>query len=506
MGDPVSHDVHYETSVKNLEDLRAELLRISMQEDSDDALFAVRQFEAHALIDQFPDFIYVKDRRSRFVLANASTARANNLSAPSQLLGKTDFDLFDADAAEKLFVAEQAVMSSGEPMVDLEHCLSFAGKPLWLQSTKTPLRDADGRIVGLIGVSRDVTERKRKTDLLLGHAKLLEMIARGRPLEHVLLALVDLVEDELQDVIGSILLLDEGSDRLRHGATSSLPASYVRLIEGHRIGPSVASCGTAAWRRKPVIVSDVLVDPLWENYRELPLRFGFRSCWSTPIMGPEDTVLGTFALYSNTVREPTPLELELMAMATDLAGIAIERARNEARIQYMAHHDPLTGLPNRTLFLDQFNRTLAEAVRERRSVTVAYVDLDNFKQINDTFGHAAGDEVLKTLSGRLARSIRACDLLVRLGGDEFAIVFSNSSRDEGGVLRRLEGLRGVICSPVEIGGKAVQVTCSMGIAFFPGDGETPEALLARADRAMYDAKNDGRNCLQVSEGRTERRG
>ncbi|MCB5202923.1 diguanylate cyclase [Neorhizobium sp. T786] len=503
MGDPVSKDVHADVSTATLEELCTQLLHVSTKGDIDDALFVVGRLDARALIDQFPEFIYVKDRRSRFVLANVSMARANDVSNPAQLLGKTDFDFLDAAVAEENFLAEQTVMSSGEPMTDVEHCLEFRGKPRWLQSTKTPLRDAHGRVVGLIGISRDITARKRQNDLLRGHARMLDMIARGQPLERALRALVDLVEEQQQDVLASILLLDEGSDRLRHGATSSLPDSYVRLIDGHKIGPCTASCGTAAWRREPVIVSDVLADPLWENYRELPLRFGFRSCWSTPIMGSEDSVLGTFALYSNTVREPTPLEFELTAMATDIAGIAIERARTEARIQYMAHHDPLTGLPNRTLFLTQFNRTLAEAMRESRAVTVAYIDLDNFKQINDTFGHAAGDEVLKTLAGRLCRSIRVHDLLVRLGGDEFAIVFSSSAKDQGGVVRRLEELRGMICDPVEIEGKPVQVTCSMGIAFFPDDGETPETLLAKADRAMYCAKTDGRDCLQVSERRTD---
>lgn len=497
MGNSLSNDVHAAISSTALEDLRTHLLRVSTDVAADQVRPVADQLNARALIDQFPELIYVKDRRSRFVLANVSTEIANGIDDPADLLGKTDFDLFEACEAEELFMAEQAVMSSGEPMSNVEHCLHRGGKKCWLQSTKTPLRDDEGRIVGLIGITRDITERKRQEDLFRGHARLLEMIARGRPLDHVLLALVDLVEEELQDVVASILLLEEGTNRLRHGAAPGLPETYIRLIDGVEIGPRSGSCGTAAFRREPVIVKDVLDDPLWEDVRALPLRFGFRSCWSTPIMGAEDAVLGTFALYSDTVREPTEREQELTAMATDIAGIAIERMRAEARIQYMAHHDPLTGLPNRTLFWSRFKLAIADARRDRCKVIVAYIDLDNFKQTNDNLGHAAGDEVLKTLASRLSRCIRNSDILVRLGGDEFAIVLSYASRDEDTVLRRLEELRALVFAPIEFEGEVVQTTCSMGVALYPEDGETPEALLAKADRAMYDAKNEGRDCLRT---------
>jgi diguanylate cyclase (GGDEF)-like protein len=244
-------------------------------------------------------------------------------------------------------------------------------------------------------------------------------------------------------------------------------------------------------------VADVQSDPRWEAHRELGSLFGFRSCWSTPVIGAEARVLGTFALYSPTRREPTALEQELMAIATDLAGIAIERSESERRIRHLAHHDPLTGLPNRTLFWSQFNRSLHEARRENRRITVAYIDLDNFKAINDTHGHAAGDTVLKALSDRMAHCIRASDLIVRLGGDEFALVFSNPDGDRSGVLRRLDKLRTLIAEPVRVDGVSIGATCSMGVAFYPEDGDVAEDLLASADRAMYEAKELGRDRLTI---------
>jgi diguanylate cyclase (GGDEF)-like protein/PAS domain S-box-containing protein len=485
-----------------LDELCSRLLRVSADSDIDlDIALVTRELETRTLLDQLPDFIYVKDRRGRFVFANAAAGRNSKLHKGFDLIGKTDFDILDHETARELFLVEQEIMSTGVAVDGREERVKLGnGRVLWLTTSKMPLRDAKGQIVGLVGISRDITERKRQDDRRHGHARLLEMIARGQPLSAVLDALVRTVEEELDNVTASVLLLEEGSDRLRHGAATSLPPAYVKLIDGFEIGPKRGSCGTAAWRRSPVVVKDVMTDPLWEDFRELAIMFSLGSCWSTPILGPDGRVLGTFALYSDAGREPTELERELTAMATDIAGIAIERARSEERIQHMAHHDPLTGLPNRTLFWAQFSRALHEARRENRKITVAYLDLDNFKQINDTLGHAAGDEVLKTLSSRMAGCIRVTDLLVRLGGDEFAIVFSNVSQDELGVVRRLQELRTAISKPIGIDDKSVIATCSMGVAFFPQDGETPEELLARADRAMYDAKDQGRDRLRVSGG------
>ncbi|AXV14688.1 hypothetical protein CYG48_02580 [Neorhizobium sp. SOG26] len=497
---PVSHDKSLTFAVDPLDSSWARLVDTATDNSMDPQAAAdALHIRTRVLLDQLPDFIYVKDRRSRFVFANKAASRLVSF-ASGNVIGLTDFDLLELGCAKETFLAEQDLMSSGTAYENREERITLADeRTLWLTTSKTPLRNDAGEIIGLVGISRDITERKRQDARRHGHARLLEMIARGQPLQTVLDALVSTVEDELDEITASFLLLDEQNQRLRHGATTRLPPAYVKAIDGLEVGPKVGSCGTAAWRRAPVFVRDVLEDPLWSDFRELAVLFGFRSCWSTPIMSPDGRVLGTFGLYSNTPREPTALELELTAMATDLAGIAIERARAEERIQHMAHHDPLTGLPNRALFWTQFARALHEGRREGRKITVAYIDVDNFKQINDGLGHAAGDEVLKALAHRMSSCIRASDLLARLGGDEFAIVFSNITHDEAGVIRRLQELRLAVARPIEVEGDSIQATCSMGVAFFPQDGDTPETLLARADRAMYEAKHEGKDRLRVSE-------
>jgi two-component system, cell cycle sensor histidine kinase and response regulator CckA len=163
--------------------------------------------------------------------------------------------------------------------------------------------------------------------------QVLELVARDAPLRETLDLLVGGIERLAPDVLGSILLLDGDGVHVRHGAAPSLPEAYLRAIDGLAIGPQAGSCGTAAFRREPVVVEDITVDPLWEPYRDTALGFGLRACWSTPIFDGERRVLGTFALYFKTPRSPTSRHLHLIDVTTHTAAIAIvhHRERDEAR-------------------------------------------------------------------------------------------------------------------------------------------------------------------------------
>jgi len=462
----------------------------------------IENLHLKALVHELPDFLYVKDRDSRFVFANTVTARSHGLENAALIVGKHDFDLHDFETARRFFDIEQQIMTTGEALIDMEELVPVPGsdKPIYRLTSKIPLRNERGEIVGLIGISRDITERKRQEDLYRGQASLLEMIARNEPLPMILEALVLLIEAQLTGIDGSVLLLDGEGTRLYHGAAPNLPGGYSRLIDGVQIGPKVGSCGTAVWRGQSVIVEDVMSDPLWEDFRAMVAPFGFRSCWSTPIATSQNNMLGTFALYSREVRRPTEHETKLVALATHIAGIAIERKRVDDRIHFMAHHDDLTGLPNRAFLKERLASILDQARRNNRKVTVAYIDLDNFKDINDGRGHATGDEVLKEIAARMANSVRASDMVVRLGGDEFLVVLVHQSSHDVGIMRRLRELQKAITRPVRVEGGEIDVTSSIGVAAFPLDGATPQELLVNADRAMYRAKELGRNTLQYHDG------
>jgi signal transduction histidine kinase/CheY-like chemotaxis protein len=163
--------------------------------------------------------------------------------------------------------------------------------------------------------------------LLVGQKQVLEMIAANAPLEETLAALMHFLESGSEGILGSVLLLDEDGVHVRHGAAPSLPEAYSKAIDGAAIGPRAGSCGTAMFRREPVIVTDILHDPLWEGYRDLIVPYGLRACWSTPILSTDGRVLGSFAMYYREVRSPVPAEKQLVDIATHIASIAIEHYR-----------------------------------------------------------------------------------------------------------------------------------------------------------------------------------
>ncbi len=193
-------------------------------------------------------------------------------------------------------------------------------------------------------------------------------------------------------------------------------------------------------------------------------------------------------LYRQVVR----IEDGVVVIVRDIT----ERKEAEERISHMAHHDALTGLPNRTLLEDRIRQAMLFAQRNGRHVTVVFMDLDNFKLINDSLGHKAGDELLKTIAERMVNSVRQTDTVVRLGGDEFVLVLVEQADPTDSITPVLHKIREAIAEPMYIEGQKLEVTSSMGLASYPEDGADSETLLMNADAAMYQAKALGRNNYQ----------
>jgi PAS domain S-box-containing protein len=226
------------------------------------------------------------------------------------------------------------------------------------------VRDAQGNVAGLIGTCRDVTLEVRAERLKQAETRVLEMVAAGHSLEDVLATLVLAIEEQVPETLGSILLLEGRT--VRHGAAPSLPAAYNQAIDGRPIGPAEGSCGTAAHLGRPVFVTDIDTDPLWDSYRELARNHGLRACWSTPIFSGDGRVLGTFALYYRTPRSPNPVVVELIARATHLAGIAIQRRELDEQFRALSAHIESVREEERTSVAREIHDVLGQALTALR--------------------------------------------------------------------------------------------------------------------------------------------
>lgn len=457
-----------------------------------------RSLWLEAIVDEVPDYLFFKDRDSRFVIANRAIVRDNQRNGIETIEGLTDFDLHPHHVARVFYETEQEIVRSGQPAIDMEELVRDArGNLKWLLTTKLPVFGDAGEVIGLVGISRDITERKRAESLHVGQAHLLKMIALGADLGQIFSSLILMIEAHVPGVTGSILLLSPDGRHILNGAAPNLDPGHCKLIEGAEIGPRQGSCGTAMWRGETVIVADITIDPLWDGLRDLVAPYDFRACWSSPIRSYQGKVLGTFALYAQAPGEPDAECMKLVGMATHIAGIAIERKQAEDSIQFMAHHDMLTGLPNRVM-LDERLASAIDAADETGGVaTLAFIDLDNFKLVNDSLGHDAGDKLLRIVAARMLACVGPDDSVVRLGGDEFVVLLSGAGPDDAAVEGRLKAVREAIAVPVEVERRSFQVTCSMGVATYPAHGRNATELLARADAAMYRAKEIGRNAVQV---------
>ena len=350
-----------------------------------------------------------------------------------------------------------------------------------------------GHVVGLAGACLDITARKLEEVLDEDRSLILEQVAQNKPLAEILARIVSMLEGQLPRSRGSVVLVSNG--RLHTATAPNLPAAYTRLLEGLEIGPCAGACGTACHTGQTVVTEDIATDPLWADYRHLAAPHGLHACWSVPIPASGGGVLGALAIYPDHPSRPEPHDLELLGTASRLAAVAIEHRLLTDQLAHQAQHDALTGLPNRLLFQDRLGQALARAKRKGHQVAVLYMDLDRFKQINDTLGHSAGDALLREAATRLGECIREADTLARLGGDEFVVLVTELA-DSSNAMRVATGLIDALRIPFRIEGHQLFISASLGISVYPVDALDGETLLAHADAAMYRAKDKGRDNFQ----------
>ncbi len=432
--------------------------------------------------------ILISDEQRRIVYTNAGFERlfgyplheARGRRPRDLLLGKS----FSPDALAH--IDEQLARTgryTGEAL-----CYHRNGDPIWVSlvcnihpppQPGLPQGDAGCAVVTLT----DLTPTKHHEAL---QSRVLEAMVNEVPLPQLMALVCAEVERIAPDAIASVLRVD-GDGRLRVLAAPSLPPALGAAIEGLLIGPQAGSCGTSAFLGDPVTVTDIATDPLWQDYHALFIPAGIRACWSSPIKNLAGQVVGTFAFYFREARGPSNLHLRLVEVCLHLCTLAMARDTEQNRIHQLAYYDTLTQLPNRTLFTDFARRALA-SLREARMPQAAllFIDLDRFKQVNDSQGHAAGDALLCETANRLRAHLGPGDIAGRLSSDEFVLLLPGAGSDQA--VAMAQRLLDSIAAPFVHQGMQHLPQASIGIALYPEDGTDIPSLLSHADQAMYAAK------------------
>jgi len=408
------------------------------------------------------DGIYMLDTSGRVLTWNRG-AELNKGYSRQEILGK-HFRMF--------FVPED--IASGVPELELTEArrhgrcagegwrLRKNGDRFWASFVITAMSDEKGKHIGFAKVIRDLTERKRYEDALLA------MDATLR----------------------------EERDRLHAATESSLDALFI----------------CEAFRDDSGEIEDFVFTYLNNNAVKLTLLprgvlLGGKMCELLPL----NRTGGFFERYKQVVLTGKPFvdEHELQRSNTSICWIRVQavklhdgvaitasditaRKRAEQRVMHLAQHDSLTGLPNRNLLNDRIDQSIARAKRDKTKVGVLLIDLDSFKEINDTLGHTIGDEVLCIVARRLQEAIRASDSIIRMGGDEFVAVVPDIHQLPE-LITVVDKIFDHLRPPIHCGPHKIRQTCSIGIAIYPESSTTTGELLKRADMAMYASKHAGKN-------------
>jgi diguanylate cyclase (GGDEF)-like protein/PAS domain S-box-containing protein len=470
---------------------------------------AQEQYLLISLLENAPDHIYFKDTQSRFIRISAAHAKIFGLSNPADAIGKTDFDFFTEEHARLAYDDEQEIMSSGQPITKEER-ETWPDRPdTWVIATKMPLRNQSGEIIGTFGISTDITRRKQAEDEL--HDKN-EDLTRG-------LAEVDqrnreiMLLNELGNLLQSCQTPDEAYTVIGQSVPKIFPHSPGALyminasrniveavaawktlsIEEHTFAPD--DC-MALRRGRPHFVAE------YHSGLQCKHVVGAPAAYICVPMMAQGEALGIFHLQvmqSEAPKGSKPFEQGLVETVADTIGLALTNLKLRETLRKQSIRDPLTDLFNRRFMEESLEREIHRATRNQRSLGIVMLDIDHFKNFNDTFGHEAGDAVLRELGDFLKQHIRGGDIACRYGGEEFLLLLPEASLDA--TRHRAQKLCDEVRQlQIQYRGETLKsITLSLGVAVFPEHGQEAKDVVRAADAALYNAKQEGRNRVAVAD-------
>ena len=404
-----------------------------------------------SVLDAVPVRIFWKDPELRFLGGNYLFLSDLDLNSVDQLLGKTDADFYSAEQAAQFESEERQVIEHCEVLLNHDVRLrDKGGRDRWLQFSKVPLLNTNSDVIGVLTTYLDITERKKSEETLRLAAKVFESSSEA----------ILITDAEVKIVAVNQALLD---------------ISGFRADELMGRNPNILASGKHDAAFYQMMWADLNEYGHWEGEIEDKDKSGriYPKLMSISAVRDDD---GEVSHYVSISRDIT------------------ERKQAEQNIHRLAFHDMLTGLPNRTLLRDRLEQLLIASHRTQSEFAVLFMDLDRFKYINDSMGHAVGDKLLQAVAGRIEECVREGDTVARLGGDEFVVLLRDvDSTGAGNVATKLLG---VLAAPYYLNDTQVVTHASIGVSLYPQHAQDSETLIKNADMAMYRAKEGGRNNFQ----------
>lgn len=530
------------------------------------------------IIDTVPMRVFWKDRDLRYLGCNTIFARDGGMALPADVIGKDDYQMSWAAQAELYRSDDRAVMESGIAKLYYDEPQTTPdGEQIWLRTSKIPLKNKDGAIIGLLGIYEDITPHRLADERL----RTLSTAVEQSPISIVIAdvnANIEYVNPRFSEVTGyaSSEVIGQNPRILKSGLTPSATYRELwrRLSDGqvwhgelankrkngeiYWEDAHIATVKNAAGKLTHYVAAKVDITQRKQSEADLqqseerfrfmlensPIAVRISNLASGQVVfanqryaeligikpdqivginpkqyyaNPQDYVDVIKRLYQGErvtnklieLRIPgehshtkwalaSYLQLEYQNAPAELGWFydITDRKSMEEQIQHLAHYDPLTDLPNRTLFTDRLQQALAIAKRDKAHMALMFIDLDKFKPINDTLGHDVGDLVLKGVALRIQECLRESDTVARIGGDEFVVLLPtiDVAQDALGVA---EKIRHALNQPFELNGRSLNISSSTGIALYPEHSIDEKQLIKLADTAMYYAKADGRNNVKI---------
>ena len=400
------------------------------------------------LLDNLPYRVWLKDPDGYFLALNENFAQAYSELKPEDIVGRKDVDVLPPALAAHCRNSDLEVMNSRQHKY-LEEKIVEHDEEKWMETFRAPILDSDGRLLGTTGFSRDITERKRVEDALLLAASIYRSSGEGI-----------MVTDEHNNIVE----VNPAFSRITGYSPEEVLGKNPRMLQSGRQSP--------------------------EFYREMWHTLFAQDHWQGEIWNRRKNgdLFAQWATLS-LIRDQHGKVHRHVAQFSDIT----DKKLKDDLIWKQANFDVLTGLPNRRLFLDRLEQEMRKAHRNGQPLALMFIDLDRFKEVNDTLGHAQGDQLLVEAAQRILGCVRESDTVARLGGDEFTVVLPEF-RNPLHVERIAQDIITRLSKPFSLGSEEIgNISASIGITLFPNDATDLDGLLRHADQAMYAAKSEGRN-------------